>query len=225
MTTDQVYSIILFAAAKNADNGYVSPDDFNNVLMPTAQNGYLDYLLGEYQKYQPKRPFAPVEFSGNERIRDSISPLIYSAILPVNSTTGIAAFPSDYEYIDAMWSLYNIYRIRFTQQDRLFSTYRSVIDPVAQNPIYTIQQEGFHFYPTTIGNARMSYVRKPPPVFWGYDLDGNGIAVYNPAKSQQPVWSESDIMEIIVRALALVGVNLQMNVVLGYAQTVKEGGQ
>ncbi len=224
MTTDDVYQLILYATAKNKQDGYVSPSDFN-LIINNAQRGYLDYLLGEYQKYQPTRPFAPVEFSANERLRDSIAPLIYSAILPVNSTTGIAAFPSDYEYMDAMWSLYNIYRIRFTQQDRLFSTYRSVIDPVETNPIYTIQQEGFHFYPATIGNARMSYVRKPPPIIWGYNEDGNGVPVYNSALSQQPIWSDTDCYQIIIRALALVGVNLQMPVVMAYSQQIKEGGQ
>lgn len=224
MTTDDVYQLVLYATAKNKQDGYVSPSDFN-LIINNAQRGYLDFLLGEYQKYQPTRPFAPVEFSSNERIRDSIAPLIYSAILPVNSTTGIAAFPSDYEYIDAMWSQYNIYRIRFTQQDRLFSTYRSVIDPVAQNPIYTVQQEGFHIYPSTIGFVSMSYVRKPPPITWGYDLDGNGIPVYNPSTSQQPIWSDTDMFAIIVRALALVGVNLQIPIVMGYSQQIKEGGQ
>lgn len=193
--------------------------------MPTAQNSYLDYLLGSYQNYQAGRPIARVELGENQRIRQSISPLIYGAILAPNSTTGIAAYPSDFEYADAMWSLYGLYRIRFTQQDALFSAYRSAIDPITQNPIYLVKQEGFQFYPENIGNARLSYVRTPPPIFWGYTLDGNGIPVYDPALSQQPVWGNTDMLNIIVRALALVGVNLQFNTVLQYSQEIKQGGQ
>ncbi len=225
MTTDQVYTIIQYAVAKNTADGYVSPDDFNIRLMPTAQNGYLDYLLGEYQKYQPTRPFAPVAFSGNQKIRTSLAPLIYSTILPVNSTTGIADYPNDFEQVDAMNSTYNIYRIRFQPQDRLWSAARSVISPVERNPLYYMNEYGFNFLPTTIGSARMSYVRKPPPIHWGYTLDGNDIPVYDAAKSQQPIWGETDMMNIIVRALSLVGVNLQLGAVQQYAEVIKNGGQ
>lgn len=228
MDSNTAYKIVLFAAAKNKQNGYISPEDFNTVLMPVAQRGYLDYLLGEYQKYQIKRPIAVVEFGQNERIRDSISPLIYNTILPISSTTGISALPSDYEYIDAMWGVYGNYNIRFAQQDRLDSYIHSSIDTVASNPVYIIRHEGFQFFPDRPYNenqAKMSYVRTPPAIVWGYSLDSNNRPVYNPALSQQPVWSDTDMIQILVRALALVGVNLQMNVLIGYANEIKANGQ
>lgn len=225
MDVNQVYLTIQYACAKNQSQGYISPDDFNNVLMPVTQKNYLDYLLGEYQKYQPQRPIAVVEFGQNERIRESLAPLIYGADLFPNTTTGIAPFPSDYEYSDNMWGLYGFYNIRFVQQDRLDSYIHSSIDPVADNPVYLIQHEGFHFFPENFGSARLSYVRTPPSIVWGYDLDSNGIPVYNAALSQQPVWGDTDIYQIIVRALALVGVNLQLGVVMGYAQEIKNSGQ
>lgn len=224
MNTNQVYEILLYAVAKNNSQGYVSPDDFNNKLMPVAQASYLDYLLGEYQKYQIKRPISVVEFGQNERIRQSISSLIYGTNLFPNTTTGIAAFPSDYEYPDAMWGIYGFYNIRFIQQDRLDSYLHSSIDPIATNPVYLIQHEGFNFFPENIGSARMSYVRTPPPIFWAYTLDTNGLPVYDPINSQQPVWVESDIFQIIIRALQLVGVNLQLQTVIQYSQAIKQGG-
>lgn len=223
MTADTTYQIMLYAVKKNIQDGYLSPDDFN-LTINTAQDQYLDYLLGQYQKYQPTRPFSPVAFSDNQRIRTSVAPLIYGTVLSIDGT-GLATYPSDFEQVDAMWSVYNHYRIRFTQQDALWSKYRSVIDPVETNPLYLMKQEGFQFYPTDLAQARMSYVRKPPPIHWGYNLDGNGLPVYNQALSQDPIWSETDIYQVIVRALALVGVNLQFNVVLGYANQIKQGGQ
>lgn len=226
MDVNVAYKIILYAVAKNNGQGYVTPEEFNTVLMPAAQRSYLDYLLGEYQRYAPQRPIAVVEFSGNERIRDSIAPLIYGTVLTPNAVTGIAPFPSDYEYMDAMNSLYNFYRIRFTQQDRLFATYRSKIDPpTTTNAIYLIKHEGFQFYPENIGSARLSYVRTPPAIVWGYVEDSNGIPQYDPSRSQQPVWSDTDMMEIIVRALQLVGVNLQLRNVVEYSEAIKQGGQ
>lgn len=224
MTADEIYKIILFATAKNKQQGYVSPADFNSVLMPVAQRSYLDFLLGEYQKYRIGRPIAVVEIGQNERIRQSLSPLIYGAILPINSTTGIASFPSDYEYPDAMWGLYGFYNIRFIQQDRQDAFLHSAIDPIATNPVYLIKHEGFQFYPENMGGARMSYVRTPPSIVWAYQLDSNGRPIYDPFNSQQPVWGDTDMMNIIVRALQLIGVNLQLGVVIQYAQEIKNGG-
>lgn len=210
--------------AKNLQDGYVSPDDFNTAIN-TAQRSYLDYLLGEYQKYQPQRPIAIVEFGQNERIRQSLSPLIYGAVLSPNTITGIAPFPSDYEYNDAMWSLYGFYNIRFIQQDRLQSYYRDPIDPIQTNPVYLVNNYGFQFYPENIGSARMSYVRTPPSIFWGYSLDSNGLPVYDASISQNPIWAETDMLNIIVRALSIIGVNLQFPLVMQYSNEIKGGGQ
>lgn len=224
MTSQEVYQIMLYACAKSLQQGYLSPSDFNTTIN-IAQKSYLDYLLGEYQKYQIQRPVAVVEFGQNERVRDSMAPLIYNTLLAINSTTGISPFPSDYEYVDAMFGQYGFYNIRFIQQDRLDAFVHSSIDPIADNPAYIIQKEGFRFFPETIGSARMYYVRQPPPIIWGYTLDSNGIPVWNPATSQNPIWSDTDTLQVIVRALALVGVSLQFNTVLGYAQEIKTNGQ
>lgn len=218
---------MLYAVAKNQSQGYLSPEDFYTSIN-TAQRGYLDYLLGEYQRYQIQRPIAVVEFGQNQRVRDSLAPLIYGAVLPINSVTGIASYPSDYEYVDAMWGVYGFYNIRFIQQDRLDSYVHSQIDPVATNPVYLIQQEGFRYFPERPygeNQARMSYVRNSPSIVWGYVYDSNGVPVWNPATSQNPVWSETDCMQIIVRALMLVGVNLNFNTVMQYSNDIKNGGQ
>ena len=222
MDVNQVYQVILYATAKNKQDGYVSPDDFYTIIN-AAQRAYLDYLLGQYQKYQNFRPISPVEFGQNERIRQSVAPLIYGTFLNPNAS-GIASYPSDFEYTDAMWTQYGFYNIRFIQQDRLKSFYRSNIDPIAQNPVYLLCNQGFQFYPET-QTARLSYVRTPPSIVWGYVNDSNGIPVYNPATSQDPVWSETDMLNIIVRALQLVGVNLQFGAVLQYSNDIKNNGQ
>lgn len=227
MDSNEVYTIMKYAVAKNISQGYLSPDDFQTSIN-TAQNSYVDYLLGEYQKYQIQRPIAVVQFGQNERIRDSIAPLIYNTVLPINGTTGIAPFPSDYEYVDAMWSVYGNYNIRFIQQDRQDAFVHSQIDPVVSNPVYLIRHEGFQYFPDRPygeNQAKMSYVRKPPSITWGYVLDSNGIPVWNPATSQNPVWSNTDMLNIIARALMLVGVNLQFNTVMQYANEIKNGGQ
>lgn len=227
MNVNQAYEVMKLAVSKNIQQGYLSPDNFYTSINQ-AQRSYLDYLLGEYQKYQIQRPIAVVEFGQNERIRDSVSPLIYESILPINSTTGIATRPSDYEYVDTMWSVYGHYNIRFVQQDRWDAYIHSSIDSAVENPVYLIKHAGFQFFPERPygeNQAKMSYVRNPPSIVWGYTEDSNGIPVYNPATSQDPVWSETDMLQIIVRALLIEGVSLQSASVMQYANEIKNNGQ
>ena len=212
-----------YCVAKNSAQGYLSPQDFNHCIN-VGQRSYIDYLLGQYQQYQAKRPIPIVAFGENERIRTSLAPLIYETIIPVNSTTGIGAFPYGFIQVDAMWGQYGYYNIRFTEQDRLMSNYRSVIDPIQTNPVYLIKHEGFQFFPETIGNVRCSHIQNPPSISWGY-TEVNGIPVWNPVTSSNPVWDDTDLLNIIVRALAIVGVNLQLNVVSQYSENIKRGGQ
>jgi hypothetical protein len=226
MGVQECYTLMQYIINKN-QQGFFSPADFNKVIN-IAQKSYLDYLLGEYQKYQIKRPVAVVEFGQNERVRESISPLIYGTQLRIPPNGGCPT-PNDYEYTDSMWAVYGTYgiynRIRFVQQDRLDSYVNSTIDPIRQNPIYLINHEGFLFFPQDIGLANLSYVRTPPSIVYATVNDSNNRPVYDPFNSVDPVWSNTDIFQVIVRALMLVGCNLQLNNVMQLANEVKNNGQ
>jgi hypothetical protein len=223
MTIDEIYQITLYATAKNASQGYVSPDDFN-LTINQAQQSYVAYLLGSFQQYMPGRPVARVEFGQNTIIRTRLAPIIYWYDLSVDPD-GFSDYPGDYLQTDAMFTYGNYNRIRAVQQDSLYSYYNSVIDPIASNPIYILEDLGFRFFPEDINEAKLSYVRNPPNMEWAYTLDGNGIPVYDPINSVQPVWDDASILEIIVRALAIIGVNLQLNTVMQYSMDIKNQGQ
>jgi hypothetical protein len=222
-TVDDVYQIVTYAVGKNLQQGYVSPADFN-LIINQAQKSYVSYLLGSFQQYQPGRPVARIEFGQNSVIRQRLSPIIYQTNLGIDSF-GYSPYPADYLQSDAMWSLYGYERIREVQQNFLYSTYNSVIDPIADWPLYTIEDTGFRFFPITLGSAKLSYVAQPPDMEWGYTLNVNGIPVYSAGSSVQPVWDDATILEIIVRALRLVGVNLQYNDVSAYANQIQVQGQ
>lgn len=223
MNINDVYNIMLYAIRKN-QNGNLAPSSFDLVINQ-AQNSYMDYLLGEFQKYIPGRPFAPVDFGQNEDIRQRLSPFIPAPVSLTIDGSGIAAYPTGYLNSDAM--TYGLYRqrVKFIQQDRLFSHLNSYIDPIAANPIYLIYKDGFQFYPTNLGSAYLSYIKQPNSLHWGFTLDAYNRPIYNSATSVQPQWVDLDMLEIIVRALAIVGVNLQLNVVEQYSMAIKNQGQ
>lgn len=222
MTVDFTYQVLQFLVNKNQD-GYLSPDQFN-LIINQSQNSWSDYLLGQFQQYIPGKPQSRVQYSENQITRQRLAPVIYGYILNPDPT-GFAPYPGDYVQTDAMWTIYGNGRIRYTEQEHLYSTVNSSIDPVATNPIYLIEDEGFRFYPLTIGQAKLNYVRNPPAIIWGYTEDSENRPVYNPATSADPVWADVDMLEIISRALRMVGVNLQANVVSQYANEIKDRGQ
>lgn len=222
MSINDIYELILYIISKN-QQGYLSPDEFN-LTINQAQQSYQSYLLGNFQTYTPGRPVAKVELGQNSVVRQRLAPSIYNYNLTVDGT-GFSPYPGDYLQADAMWSIYGNNRIRYVQQDSLYSFYNSVIDPVATNPIYLIEDVGFRFYPVTTATAKLSYVRNAPNMVWGYTLDGNGNPVYDVASSTQPIWDDASMLEIIARALRMVGVNLQSAVVSQYAEEIKNNGQ
>lgn len=222
MSVDFVYQLI-FGIINKAQSGYLPPDQFN-LFINQAQYEYLDYMLGEFQQYQTGRPIAKVQYSMTEQTRQTLTPFIGPPITLTIDVTGLAPYPIDYQQTDAMFDV-NLNRIRYVPQHKLFSYLNSVIDPVATNPIYLIQSNGFQFYPLTQGAAKLSYISTPDTIVWGYTLDPNGIPVYAPGSSADPEWFDSDMMQIIVRALRMTGVNLSSQEVSQFADQIKGGGQ
>ncbi len=223
MTVDFVYQIWLFAIQKNLQQGYGSPADFN-LTINQGSKSFQSYLVGEFEQYTPGRPFSRISFGQNQNVRQSLAPTIYGYNLTVDST-GFSPYPSDFEKVDAMWSIYGANRIRYVPQDKFYSVYNSRIDPYISNPFYLVEDLGFRLYPQSISHTHLSYVKDVPAILWAYTLDGNGIPVYDPTHSIDPVWADLDMLEVISRALRLVGVNLQANVISQYAEEIKNQGQ
>ena len=223
MIVDTAYSIMKFVINKN-EQGYFSPANFNTIF-PAAELQYLDYLLGEFQQYQYGRPVPRVQFGMNETIRQSLTPLIGPPVPLIINAAGLAPYPDDFQQVDAIYFGTPQERVRFVSQDRLYSFLNSVIDPVASNPIYLIQNNGFQFYPITLATASISYVKTPPKTFWASTPDVNGRPIYDSTNSIDPIWFDTDIFDVIARALKMVGVNLQAPAVMQYATELKNVGQ
>jgi hypothetical protein len=235
MNVNDMYRICQFAINK-AQNGYLTPSEFN-LIINQAQISYQDYLLGEFQQYQYGRPQARINYSQNEDIRQRLTPLIKMVDLVIREAdNGMTPYPEDFVQVDAMYTE-NLDRIRFVSQDSLYSYYNSKIDPIETNPIYLIKDGNFQFYPITLESPKLSYISKPPEIVWAYITDENGRPIFAPygqgqppiqtpvGGSVNPVWADVDLLEIITRALKLIGLNLQAGQIEQYANQVTQTGQ
>lgn len=232
MNINDMYQICQYAINK-AQNGYLTPSEFNT-LANQAQVSYLDYLLGEFQQYQYGKAAPRVSYNKNENVRQRIAPLIADATLTIDGT-GYSAYPTDYLQTDAIRNPETFERLRYVQQDNIYSYYNSKIDPVATHPIYLLEKDGFRFYPITLGTAKLTFIKNAPTMTWAYTLDANGRPMYAPTQTGagvtpstgtvQPVWYDVDKLEIIARILKLVGVSLKDGMVEQYANQVTTQGQ
>lgn len=222
MNVNTIYELCQFIINKE-QSGYLAPDDFNRI-MNQAQLSYMSWLLGTFQNYIPGRPVARVELGQNAVVRDRLAPSIYNFNLSVDAT-GFSPYPGDFLQADAMWSIYGYDRVRWSDQARWYAFYNSRIDPVANFPIYRLDDTGFVFAPENLGAAKLSYVRNPPNISWAYTLDGNGLPVYDSVNSVDPIWDDLSIWDIVSRALDMVGVNLQAPQVAQYAAQIKNVSQ
>lgn len=224
MTVDECYSLVNYILNKS-QQGALPPASFNNIINQSSWS-YFSYLLGTYQKYQPGRPIAPVEFGMNAHIRESLTPFIQQpSTLTIDPVTGRTPYPTDYEMWDAMyWGIYKE-RVKFIQQDRLSYHLNSQVSPIARNPVFLSIYRGFQLYPISIGQTELSYIRTPQTIAWNYTNDIYGRPVYNAATSQNPEWRRKDMFEIISRALQMAGVNLQAPLVEQFANQKLLGGQ
>jgi hypothetical protein len=223
LSSDEMYQIENYILNKN-QNGNLSPEKFN-LINNQAQFDYLNSLLGEIKKYTLGRPIPPSAWGMTARIRESLTPFIQPpTTISVDPVSGQALNPPDYEMWDAMW-WGNNQRVKFIQQGRLYSHYNSTINPISRNPVFLSIYTGFQIYPTTIGEVKLSYIRTPRMINWAATTDIYGRKVYNPNSSSAPEWQRMDCMQIMARALRMVGVNLQAGEVSQYAEEIKNLGQ
>lgn len=227
MTVDTMYNLILYAANKN-QAGYIAPPDFN-LIINQAQLLYLNFLIGPSEQYQPGRPIPKVSLSMTEQVREILTAFIDPLSNLSIDNTGLAAYPTGFQRVDAMLTSDLKNRIRFVHQDFIWSNLKSTIDPVVTNPFYLIESSGFRIYPNltynnvSLSTAKISFVKTPPRIAWAFNTVG-GLPIYNAGASTDPLWYDLDCYEVISRALRIVGVNLQSNVISQYAEEIKTQG-
>lgn len=228
MTSDTAYELVKYIS-NNFQRGNISPARFN-LIINQASTSFLSYLLGQFQTYNYGKPEARVQFGVNETARQRLTPLINPLLSLTIDSTGLAPYPTGFEQVDAMFSQ-TMDRIRFFPQHRLYSYLNDPIDPINTNPGYVLESGGFRFYPNTTYNgnqlpgALLSYVQTPPAVIWAFIPDGQGRPTYNPSLSVGLPWYEVDCLEVISRALRMVGVNLDAVGVAQYGDNIIKQGQ
>lgn len=171
MTIDQCFGILKYLGNANSYLANLSPDQFN-LIWPQAE---LRFFHKEYENY-----------GLTKQINDSLSVLKTPQIPITMATSGATAgqyiFPVDMLHEDSVMALFNGVQQDVTEFEgnRLANKLSSSVDaPSLEFPIYVRYATYLQFYPFTLANAILTYLKKPVWSFWSYTLNGTILSLNN----------------------------------------------
>lgn len=227
MDIDQFYKIVQFITNKN-QQGYLSPDEFNNALN-LAQSQLMNDLVDQIQGWDGAKRRIRLPMGNAQQAIQKVAPFIVksdpSTGVPVDND-GVANKPIDLIHMLAIRVAGNLQRVKRVEHDRVYSNLSSKFDSpsIGGNPFYVEYAEFYQFYPSTIGVVNWEYIGVPPAVRWDYTIL-NGRPVFNLSGSVNPLWKETEITELMSRVLFMFGISVQAQNLVGYYQNIKNDGQ
>lgn len=209
MTIDIVHSWINFITNK-AQGSYFSPQEIDDAL-DRAQMKYFNEQYAQYALAQ--------------KIQDSLSPFkaIYT-FLTSDSPAGLVTAPSTYQYllgghIIIVDGAHNRYRsLKVLSEDELGYRLDSQLRPVSlTRPVATIAgPREIQLYPKQPMAGELFYLRRPLAPVFAFTQAGR-VITYDDSTSVQLEWAESELSEIIIRALEFLGVSIGDQGLLQYS--------
>ena len=221
MNINEVYKLVSYLVDKYQGT-YLSPDDFNMVIN-MAQIQYLAALT-EDTGNPTRNPKNPTGMTSSATISDMISSFITEGNLTITSQSSNK--PNDLYKTLAIRTSDDNYAVRFVPADRLASHIDNAIDPPSlTDPIYYELGSTFKFFPSTLSTAKIIYVKNPQTLKWAY----TGSLVYDaansvPANNAAIEWGDTDVYEIIYRAIGIIGINLKDGDLTAASRLIKNEG-
>jgi hypothetical protein len=184
---------------------YYPPDDLIDII----DRGQIAL----YNDYQPKA-------STSQRIKDALSPFKETfAITPANSVGGLVTI-SDENYLNLLdisirYAVSAVPRtvqvpIMLYNEDERAERLNSQINPVTvTSPIgEQVGVGSFQLYPESQYFGKATYYRRPVKPVFAYNVISGRVIVYDEDASTQLEWNETQINEVLLKALESIGINL-----------------
>lgn len=183
---------------------YYDPDDIDNFIHMASLAKFSE-LFGNVKDYQPKLPVSRISNDVSQKVKDDLR-AFKKAPETISISSGVWAIPDDYVHIDALRTSQGE-QIDIVSEEEVAPRLKSHIDaPTEEYPIATIKSDGIHFYPSTLGEAVISYIKTPTKPKYAYTSSGRNY-VYDDGNSTDVEWPTQVHNELIFRALSMAGVS------------------
>lgn len=220
MNINDCFKIVSYLVDKYQGTG-VSPEEFNRIF-PMAERSYFDMLSGGVEDFQPGRPISRVGLGMGNNINEALAPFIQVSTLTISS--GSVPVPTNLFKAISMRTTANVDILR-VDHSKLASKLNSSIDaPTLTKPCFNEVGTNYKFYPSSLTSASITYLRLPNSPVWGYTTVG-GRPVYDAGSSVQSEWNDADLNKIIMRAVGLIGVSINDQLLIQAANQVKAKGE
>lgn len=184
----------------------VSPAEFSRLAQLANLDEYNQYTLNIKSYYQLGKGVAKISPNMNKVIDRQLIPFLVSEH-PITGVAGIYTLPDDVEYIDTV--IVNDKQADWRPYNLIQSYLDSTIDtPTADYPIYTDVATGLKVYPTSLTTMKLTYLKSPAVVNWGYTLVSSR-PVYSETGTVNFEWGESHKMSLIAKILGYMGLTFR----------------
>ena len=235
MTIKETHDLLLFELNKN-EYGYISHTEIDDVLH-RAQMEEFKFLLGDEREFSASAPIGRTAFGISQALNNALLPFVttqeYNDNVYDGSNNGTAnsdpdqagyfILPDDWlytlEFVDSEGTRRDIVpqgkvsrRIRSGINTTEFLTY---VGNGGELNSVAFTGKAYRRYQGANGvNVTLHYLRQPASPLFSFTQLGRVIN-HDPATSIDMEWDDIHIQKIIVRALILLGINVENQNVIG----------
>ena len=141
-----------------------------------------------------------------------------------NTPSGLITLPATYErllsfYIQYTDGVVRTKDVKEVNEDELGGRLDSQLKPVTiTSPIYTETSKGnIQLYPQQPNSGYLFYLRTPVKPAFVYTVSGRTVT-YNSAGSTQLEWNDTTINQLVIKAVQLLGVNIEAIPLVQYTE-------
>jgi len=208
LNIDKAYRFIQFVASKES-KGWISPSEYN-----------LAAELSQLTLYSEKEAV----FQATKKIGADMLP--FSVKASVTPSAGKITFPSGFRHLINVYdaSTYRRYE-ELTQAEFPDAMKSGIVAPSSTYPAVVLRDDAIYIYPTnTTAASVVEYLKKPSTPVWAYTTVSSR-PVYNSGASVNFDFDEILFLEIVMRMLPHVGINIKDTELAQYGMSFNKEAQ
>lgn len=230
---EQLYRFIQYIIKKES-TGHLAPAEYNR-LLPRALDDFFTQRYGLPERYQPGSPLPSIGYELTQKISDDLRPLKEELETHSVDAQGKATIPDNYVHVASLTYMSVTNKdcknpevcprpIEVFDEDKFWQRVcHPNKKPTKKRPIAAFFADHIKIYPQDIDSIKFVYLRYPATPTRAYS-SVNDDDVYDAATSVQ-IELPAITFNVLARILlSYIGINLREEMLLSYAETIKEKG-
>lgn len=218
MSLEEIFNFLNFFINKYTNSWYTVSE-----LTNLVDRGQMAYYSDNKAKY-----------ATSQLVKEILSPFRATYdFTPSSTVSGYIVVPSNSNYLDLLdiQVTYSISDHTFyvgvpmVNEDERAGRLNSQIDPVTvTSPIgEVVAPRFFRLYPLSGYTGTVTYLRRPVKPVFAYSVISDRIIVFDEANSTNIEWRETEIVPVLLKSLATIGINLPDGAISEFAAAKSQG--